>query len=449
MSPRAPVRDRTSSALSGCWRWCSPSLTLFLTVPETILRLAFGADYVSGADALVVLGLAMSLLAISTLAVQYMLALHQAVFLWLLRLVAVLEPLLPSRSHAGLRHDRARPAVRGEESGMFRADAAEVRAPDVICSAVTCRGRRSWRRAPWGERSTSRRGARTARRTGHARPHSARFPAYKVAGTRPPANILRTQQPETARKRERRIGSRSNSVCRTLCAQPKTARTAEKHLKIVVSPVRVRVSPWAGIPCAVRDFRHRLVEPLAHSRRGCKRILQTPRTLEDRVLPALPVRWSVRENYDRPPGRGARRHRRARAEQVAMRLRPAAEPWVGVEDVAAHLSCRRHRVYDLVCRRHVTGIPHRKDGARSAVQALADRRVDRERRRRMSAAPAFSSTVHASARLGPDHGDRHADQEVTVRSLGFRRAADGLPRLSRRRARRRRPARPVRSWRRG
>ena len=42
----------------------------------------------------------MSLLAISTLAVQYMLALHQTVFLWLLRLVAVLEPLLPSRSHA-------------------------------------------------------------------------------------------------------------------------------------------------------------------------------------------------------------------------------------------------------------------------------------------------------------------------------------------------------------
>ena len=74
------------------------------------------------------------------------------------------------------------------------------------------------------------------------------------------------------------------------------------------------------------------------------------------------------------------------AEQVAMRLRPAAEPWVGVEDVAAHLSCRRHRVYDLVCRLHVTGIPHRKDGARPAVHALADRRVDRERRRRMSAA---------------------------------------------------------------
>jgi hypothetical protein len=51
-------------------------------------------------------------------------------------------------------------------------------------------------------------------------------------------------------------------------------------------------------------------------------------------------------------------------EQVAARVRPASEPWVGVEEVAAHLACRRQRVYDLVCRRHATGIPHRKEGAR-------------------------------------------------------------------------------------
>ena len=43
------------------------------------------------------------------------------------------------------------------------------------------------------------------------------------------------------------------------------------------------------------------------------------------------------------------------AAQVAARLQPAAEPWVGVDAVAAHLACRRQRVYDLVCRRHVTG----------------------------------------------------------------------------------------------
>jgi hypothetical protein len=52
------------------------------------------------------------------------------------------------------------------------------------------------------------------------------------------------------------------------------------------------------------------------------------------------------------------------AAQVAARLQPAAEPWVGVDVVAAHLACRRQRVYDLVCRRQVTGIPHRKECAR-------------------------------------------------------------------------------------
>ena len=57
-------------------------------------------------------------------------------------------------------------------------------------------------------------------------------------------------------------------------------------------------------------------------------------------------------------------------ERVAARLgvgvgvEPAAEPWIGVEEAAAHLGCRRQRVYDLVCRRASTGIPHRKEGAR-------------------------------------------------------------------------------------
>src|SRR3954453_11743704 len=37
------------------------------------------------------------------------------------------------------------------------------------------------------------------------------------------------------------------------------------------------------------------------------------------------------------------------------------EPWVGVDDAAEHLGCKRQRVYDLVYRR---AIPHRKDGSR-------------------------------------------------------------------------------------
>jgi hypothetical protein len=40
------------------------------------------------------------------------------------------------------------------------------------------------------------------------------------------------------------------------------------------------------------------------------------------------------------------------AERVAARLaRPAAEPWVGVDAVAAHLGCRRQHIYDLVSQR--------------------------------------------------------------------------------------------------
>jgi predicted DNA-binding transcriptional regulator AlpA len=54
-------------------------------------------------------------------------------------------------------------------------------------------------------------------------------------------------------------------------------------------------------------------------------------------------------------------------ERVAARLaRPAAEPWVGVGAVAAHLGCGRQRIYDLVSQRgrRGDGIPHRKDGSR-------------------------------------------------------------------------------------
>ena len=39
----------------------------------------------------------------------------------------------------------------------------------------------------------------------------------------------------------------------------------------------------------------------------------------------------------------------------------AAEPWVGVDAAAAHLACKRQRIYDLVSRR---AIPHRKEGTR-------------------------------------------------------------------------------------
>ena len=73
-----------------------PMLAVFALAPELLLRVAFGAKYTQAADALIVLGAAMVLLAVAYLAVQYMLALGTFTFLYVLGVVAVLEPLLLS-----------------------------------------------------------------------------------------------------------------------------------------------------------------------------------------------------------------------------------------------------------------------------------------------------------------------------------------------------------------
>jgi excisionase family DNA binding protein len=49
------------------------------------------------------------------------------------------------------------------------------------------------------------------------------------------------------------------------------------------------------------------------------------------------------------------------AELVTEDLRSQPEPWIGVEEAAAHLACPRSRIYRLVSRR---SIPFEKDGAR-------------------------------------------------------------------------------------
>ena len=56
----------------------------------------------------------------------------------------------------------------------------------------------------------------------------------------------------------------------------------------------------------------------------------------------------------------------ALVSRVAARVSPpfGSEPWVGVAQVAHHLGCRPQRIYDLVSRRAVSGIPHRKEGGR-------------------------------------------------------------------------------------
>ena len=71
-----------------------PMLIVYALIPGTVLRVAFGPDTEVAADALPVLGCAMTLLAVTYLTVQYMLALERTAFLPVLAVVAVAEILL-------------------------------------------------------------------------------------------------------------------------------------------------------------------------------------------------------------------------------------------------------------------------------------------------------------------------------------------------------------------
>jgi glycosyltransferase involved in cell wall biosynthesis/O-antigen/teichoic acid export membrane protein len=72
----------------------APALLIFALVPELLLELAFGPEGAEGADALLLLGVAMTLLAVAYLTVQYMLALRATRFLWVLGAVAIAEVLV-------------------------------------------------------------------------------------------------------------------------------------------------------------------------------------------------------------------------------------------------------------------------------------------------------------------------------------------------------------------
>jgi glycosyltransferase involved in cell wall biosynthesis/O-antigen/teichoic acid export membrane protein len=74
----------------------APALLIFAVAPEQLLRIAFGPDLTDAASALVVLGAAMTVLACAYLTVQYMLALGRTSFLWVLGVVALIEPFLLS-----------------------------------------------------------------------------------------------------------------------------------------------------------------------------------------------------------------------------------------------------------------------------------------------------------------------------------------------------------------
>jgi glycosyltransferase involved in cell wall biosynthesis/O-antigen/teichoic acid export membrane protein len=71
-----------------------PMLLVYAAAPALVLRLAFGEETVPAADALFVLGLAMTLLAAGYLCVQYMLALREVRFLFALAAAAAAEIVL-------------------------------------------------------------------------------------------------------------------------------------------------------------------------------------------------------------------------------------------------------------------------------------------------------------------------------------------------------------------
>jgi len=68
-----------------------PMLVVYAIAPSLVLRLAFGEETVPAAGALLVLGIAMTLLAAGYLCVQYMLALREMRFLVALGIAAVAE----------------------------------------------------------------------------------------------------------------------------------------------------------------------------------------------------------------------------------------------------------------------------------------------------------------------------------------------------------------------
>ena len=98
LDPR-PVLLRALAILAGI---AAPALLVFAAAPKLLLRLAFGPDLTLASGALIFLGAAMTLLAIAYLTVQYMLALHQTRFLWVLAVIAVVEPLLLSATSLGV-----------------------------------------------------------------------------------------------------------------------------------------------------------------------------------------------------------------------------------------------------------------------------------------------------------------------------------------------------------
>jgi O-antigen/teichoic acid export membrane protein len=80
----------------------APALLIFAAVPDLLLRLAFGPDLTLASSALILLGAAMALLAVAYLSVQYLIALGETRFLWVLAVIALAEPFLLAFTKRGI-----------------------------------------------------------------------------------------------------------------------------------------------------------------------------------------------------------------------------------------------------------------------------------------------------------------------------------------------------------
>jgi O-antigen/teichoic acid export membrane protein len=80
----------------------TPALLIFAAVPDLLLRVAFGEDLTQASGALLLLGAAMTLLAVAYLTVQYMVALGETRFLWVLAVIALVEPFLLAFTDPGI-----------------------------------------------------------------------------------------------------------------------------------------------------------------------------------------------------------------------------------------------------------------------------------------------------------------------------------------------------------
>jgi hypothetical protein len=97
---------------------------------------------------------------------------------------------------------------------------------------------------------------------------------------------------------------------------------------------------------------------------------RTAQALTDahRLLPA-PVEVAVPVSFALPPEFVEAVAQRA-ADLLADRMAAPVEPWIGVDDAAAHLACSTHRVYRLVAQArnrrtpHDRRIPHHHEGQR-------------------------------------------------------------------------------------